>query len=114
MKKQASARTLGWALFFLAPQLVGLIVFMLGPLVFAFVLAFSNWDGFGTRTFAGFDNFIAVLQDPQMRQSWLNTVWFTALQLPGLMIIGVHRSPSCCRRRARSSRSTGCSSSPPR
>ena len=55
-----------WALAFLAPQLVGLLVFMLGPLIFAVVLAFSSWDGFGSRTFVGFDNFIGVLQDPQL------------------------------------------------
>ena len=55
---------------------------MLGPLIFALILAFSNWDGFGTRTFVGFDNFIGVLQDPQLRQSWLNTAWFTVLRCP--------------------------------
>jgi multiple sugar transport system permease protein len=76
------------ALGFLSPQLVGLLAFMLGPLVFAFVLGFSSWDGFGSRTWVGMDNFIGVLQDPQLRQSWLNTAWFTILQLPGLMITG--------------------------
>ena len=77
-----------WALGFLTPQLVGLLVFMLGPLIFAVILGFSSWDGFGSRTFVGFDNFIGVLQDPQLRQSWINTAWFTVLQLPGLMIFG--------------------------
>lgn len=77
-----------WALAFLAPQLVGLLAFMLGPLVFAVILGFSSWDGFGSRTFVGFDNFIGVLQDQQLRQSWINTAWFTVLQLPGLMITG--------------------------
>jgi multiple sugar transport system permease protein len=28
----------------LAPQVIGLVVFMLGPLAFAIVLSFSNWD----------------------------------------------------------------------
>jgi multiple sugar transport system permease protein len=76
------------ALGFLSPQLLGLLAFMLGPLIFAIVLGFSSWDGFGSRTFVGLDNFIGVLQDEQLRQSWLNTAWFTALQLPGLMITG--------------------------
>ena len=49
---------------FLAPQLVGLVVFMIGPLIFAVILAFSNWDGFGTRSFAGFANFTWVFTDP--------------------------------------------------
>jgi len=74
------------ALLFLAPQLIGLLVFMIGPLVFAVILAFSNWDGFGNRSFAGFDNFIHVLTDRQLRISARNTLWFTVLQVPGLML----------------------------
>jgi multiple sugar transport system permease protein len=86
--KKKQRQDVGWALAFLSPQLIGLIVFMLGPLVFAIILGFSSWDGFGSRSFVGFDNFIGVLKDAQLRQSWINTAWFTALQLPGLMITG--------------------------
>lgn len=74
------------ALVFLSPQLVGLAAFMIGPLVFALVLAFSNWDGFGAATFAGFANFTEVLSNPRIQRSVVNTVWFTVLQVPGLMI----------------------------
>ena len=73
---------------FLTPQVVGLVVFMLGPLVFAVVLAFSNWDGFGTRSFAGLENFRWVFTDPQMLASMRNTLWFTVLQVPGLLVAG--------------------------
>lgn len=59
---------------------------MVGPLVFALVLAFSDWDGFGAATFAGFANFTDVLSNPRIQRSVLNTVWFTVLQVPGLMI----------------------------
>jgi multiple sugar transport system permease protein len=77
-----------WGFAFLTPQLVGLVVFMLGPLIFALVLSFSSWDGFGSRTFVGLQNFIGVWKNPQLRQSWSNTAWFTVLQVPGLMITG--------------------------
>jgi multiple sugar transport system permease protein len=73
---------------FLAPQLIGLVVFMIGPLVFAIALAFSHWDGFGARSFAGLSNFTEVFADPQMRRSAWNTVWFTILQVPGMMLGG--------------------------
>jgi len=76
------------ALGFLSPQLVGLLVFMLGPLIFAIELAFSNWDGFGNRSFAGLANFQWVFSDPQMLISMRNTLWFTVLQVPGLMVAG--------------------------
>ena len=86
--KRRHRRDAGVALGFLAPQLVGLIVFMVGPLIFALILAFSNWDGFGTRSFAGFANFQWVFSDPQMLTSMRNTIWFTVLQVPGLMVAG--------------------------
>lgn len=84
--KRAKRKDNSYAILFLAPQLVGLFVFMLGPLVFAFVLSMSNWDGFGTRSFAGFSNFATILSDPQFRRSALNTVWYTVLSVPGTMI----------------------------
>jgi len=85
-QKAARRRESLTALGFLAPQLVGLAVFMLGPLIFALILAFSNWDGFGTRSFAGFANFQWVFTDPQILTSMRNTLWFTILQVPGLMV----------------------------
>ena len=71
---------------FLAPQLIGLLVFMLFPLGFALVLSFMHWDGFGTQSFAGLENFRQVFSDPRLQQSAVNTVWFTVLQVPGTMI----------------------------
>lgn len=72
---------------FMAPQLIGLMAFMIGPLIFAVVLAFMKWDGLSTdRSFVGLANFKTVLAGEQYRQSALNTVWFTALQVPALMI----------------------------
>jgi multiple sugar transport system permease protein len=74
------------AYLFLLPQLVGLLVFMIGPLVFALILSFSHWTGFGARTFAGFSNFKTVLTDHQLLLSARNTLWYTVLQVPGLML----------------------------
>jgi multiple sugar transport system permease protein len=73
---------------FLAPQLIGLVAFMVGPLVFALVLSVSHWDGFGTRSFAGLENFTTVFTDPRLTRSAWNTLWFTLLQVPGLMLSG--------------------------
>ena len=71
---------------FMAPQLIGLLLFMLGPLIMAVVYAFANYDGFNPMTFAGVDNFVWVFTDPQILTSMGNTLWFTVLQVPGLMI----------------------------
>lgn len=71
-----------WGYFFIAPQLIGLIGFSLIPLIFAFVLGFMNWDGFGEKTFVGFDNFIGQLTNPIFWQSMWNTVLYTMLYIP--------------------------------
>ncbi len=86
--KQAHRKEVLYGLGFLGPQLVGLIVFLVGPLIFAFILAFVNWDGFGKITAAGLNNFKFVFTDPQMARSALNTIWFTVLQVPSVMLSG--------------------------
>lgn len=87
-QKRARRREALTGLGFLAPQLLGLLAFMIGPLIFAFYLAFVNWDGFNEMTPAGFSNFTWVFTDEQMRISAKNTIWFTVLQVPALMIGG--------------------------
>ncbi|SDS73422.1 carbohydrate ABC transporter membrane protein 1, CUT1 family [Friedmanniella luteola] len=87
-QKRARRKDALYGLAFLGPQLVGLIVFLVGPLIFAFVLAFVNWDGFNPMTSAGLDNFRFVFTDPQIARSALNTLWFTILQVPSVMIFG--------------------------
>ena len=45
---------------FIAPNFIGFAVFTLGPIIFAFVLAFMKWDGNSPMEFAGLKNFIQM------------------------------------------------------
>ncbi len=76
----------GWGLLFVSPQLLGFVVFMLGPLIFAVALSMMKWDGFGTREFVGFDNFTGQLRDETFWTSLRNTAYFTFLLLPADLI----------------------------
>jgi multiple sugar transport system permease protein len=87
-QKSARRKETLYGVGFLAPQLLGLLAFMIGPLVFAFYLAFVNWDGFNPMTPAGMSNFAFVFTDEQMRRSAWNTLWFTILQVPSLLVSG--------------------------
>lgn len=71
-----------WAYAFITPSMLGLIVFWLIPLAFAFVLSLLEWDGFGKRTFVGFDNFIEQFHSPVFQKAFVNTVYYTALTIP--------------------------------
>ena len=74
------------ALSFIAPNFIGFAVFTLGPIVFAFILAFLNWDGSNPITFAGLDNFIDLASDDQFITALFNTVWYTAGTVPLTMV----------------------------
>lgn len=87
--KRNRRRDAYWALAFLAPQLVGLVIFLLGPMLFAFYLSFTNWNGFNSLTPAGISNYTSIFTDPQMAISARNTLWLTVLQVPGLGISGL-------------------------
>lgn len=78
-----------WALAFLAPQLVGLLFFLVGPMIFSFYLSLTNWDGFNDASIVGVENYTWVFTDPQMAISARNTIWLTVLQVPGLLISGL-------------------------
>lgn len=85
----AARRRLGeaaWGFAFVGPQLVGLVVFVLGPLVFAIALSLMTWDGFGTREFVGLENFAQQARDETFWVSLRNTAYFTALLLPSDLI----------------------------
>lgn len=71
-----------WGYFFLTPQLIGLLAFSVVPLVFAFVLSFTDWDGFGTKNFVGFSNFISQFQNRVFWKAIWNTALYTILYVP--------------------------------
>lgn len=67
-------RSLIWV--FLAPTLLGLGLFSFLPIVGSTVLAFFQWDVITAPRFVGFDNFAALVTNPTVRVSFLNTIGF--------------------------------------
>jgi multiple sugar transport system permease protein len=78
-----------WAFVFIAPQFLGLLVFALFPLAFAFVLSFMQWDGLGTRSWVGFDNFGEQFTSIEFQKALVNTLWFTVLTVPTGLILAL-------------------------
>ena len=71
---------------FIAPNFVGFAVFTLVPIVFAFALAFLNWDGSNPITWAGLDNFKYLATDSQFLAAIKNTVLYTIGTVPLTLI----------------------------
>ncbi|CAM3395915.1 carbohydrate ABC transporter permease [Marinicrinis lubricantis] len=78
-----------WALFFIGPQLIGLLAFSLFPLGFALMLSFMQWDGFGSKSFVGFDNFVYQLGDPDFWKAMMNTAYYSLLTIPTSIALGL-------------------------
>lgn len=71
---------------FIAPNFIGFAVFTLVPIVFAFALAFLNWDGSNAITFAGLDNFKRLPGDTFFTSALKNTIIYVVGTVPLTMI----------------------------
>ena len=67
---------------FIAPNFIGFAVFTLGPIIFAFMLAFMHWDGSNPIEFAGLDNFFKLFRDRVFQAAFWNTIIYTGFTVP--------------------------------
>lgn len=85
-KRNKKIRDMLTAYSFIAPNFIGFAVFTLGPIIFAFLLAFMNWDGSNPMEFVGLDNFFMLLEDRIFKISLWNTVIYTVFSVPLTLI----------------------------
>lgn len=71
---------------FIAPNFIGFAVFTLIPVVFAFILAFTQWDGSNPIQWVGLGNFIRLFQDTFFRAALKNTIIYCIGTVPLTMI----------------------------
>lgn len=71
-----------WGYLFILPQLIGLLVFALIPLVAVFIYSGTIWDGLGEMEFVGLQNFVEQLNNPDLRIAMVNTLYYTVLTVP--------------------------------
>ena len=64
-----------FAYLMLAPDVIGLAVFVFLPILIALYVSFNNWNVLEPMVFCGLDNYKAMLSDSQ----WWHSVWTTIL-----------------------------------
>lgn len=74
------------ALSFVAPNFIGFAVFTLVPIVFAFLLAFLEWDGNNPMQWVGLENFRLLLKDKYFLSALKNTIIYVAGTVPLTML----------------------------
>lgn len=84
MSKQTKANLIAYS--FIAPNFIGFAIFTLIPLIFAFVLAFLEWDGANPMVFTGFDNFVRLFNDKQFWKAFTNTIVYTVGVVPFTLV----------------------------
>ena len=76
-------RNLRNGLLFIAPWLIGLIVFTLYPICASFYWSFCRFDGFSPPVWAGVDNYrVMLLEDPLFWRALVNTFYMVLIAMP--------------------------------
>lgn len=71
-----------WGWFFLAPQTLGIAVFVVFPFAYSLVLAFADWNGLKPIQWVGFQNFIDQASDLLLLKAVANTLLIGAITVP--------------------------------
>ena len=79
-KKEKRENMIGYI--FIAPQLVGFVLFVAFPLVFSLFLCFAQWNMIDMPEFVGFANFAAIFNDRIFWKSVGNTFIYIAIVVP--------------------------------
>jgi len=82
LARTQSRREALWAFAFLTPFFIGLVFFVIGPVVAAFVLSLTNWDLMGAPQWAGAQNYLGLVRDRTFWQALANTVYYTGVTVP--------------------------------
>ncbi|GAB4522121.1 MAG: sugar ABC transporter permease [Anaerolineae bacterium] len=78
-----------WVGFFLGPSLIGLMVFIVLPIVSSFWYAFNDWNLLSPPEFIGLDNFTALLNDRAFWSAMRYTVTFILMYVPVVFTLGL-------------------------
>lgn len=69
-----------WGYAFITPQVIGLVVFTIFPVLFSLYLVFANWNFRNPPQFTGLENLTTVFSDPD---------FFIALQNTAVIVVGI-------------------------
>lgn len=61
---------------FIAPTIIGFVVFVLGPLVAAFYLSLTKYSILTAPKFVGFDNYVRMFKDQRLATTYGNTILY--------------------------------------
>lgn len=82
-------REAAWAYLFLLPFFLGLLFFILGPVLAAFAISFTTWDLLSPPRWVGLANYRAMVDDRLFWTALKNTIYFTVVSVPVTLILAL-------------------------
>ena len=73
----------------LIPSLIGLVFGVFGSIMATLALSFTHWDLLTPPKWAGLANYVALFNDAKLAKALLNTFKFSALYVPGVVIVSL-------------------------
>lgn len=74
---------------YILPNMILFIIFMIIPLIMSGYYSLVKWNGMGKPKFIGLDNFIKISTDKVFITSLVNTVKFSVITVPLLMVLAL-------------------------
>lgn len=90
LKQKAGENIAGYL--FLTPSLIGFLVFLAFPIIFSFIISFTNWNlisGFKKIQFVGLDNFIKLFKDENVLKALKNNAVFSVSTVPTTIFLSL-------------------------
>lgn len=78
-----------WVIVFLAPSLLGVLLFIVYPIGTSFWLAFNDWNLLSPPEFAGLANFQEMFADADFWRALGYTLQFIVLYVPAVFVLGL-------------------------
>ncbi|MGM0523409.1 MAG: carbohydrate ABC transporter permease [Bacillota bacterium] len=81
---------IGWL--FLTPEIIGMVLLYVLPIIFAVLLSFTEWNlvgGLSEIRFVGLDNFIRLFNDERVFIALRNNLVYTAIVVPVSMLLAL-------------------------
>jgi multiple sugar transport system permease protein len=83
-------RDAAWGYLFVAPQVIGLVVFIFGPIIVSLVMSFLDINLVTLESrWVGLTNYQALFVDRTFRQALMNTLYFTVVSVPLGMVVSL-------------------------
>jgi len=78
-----------WVFFFLAPSLIGMLIFIVYPILSSLWYAFNDWNLLSPPEFIGLQNFQELLEDDAFWRAMRYTLTFIVMYVPAVFTLGL-------------------------